>query len=66
MEDFEFYMPTRILYGKGCIAKNKSLLSKYGKRAFIITYQIPGRHYALEDIISVLMKNALSTQYVQT
>ncbi len=53
MEDFEFYMPTRILYGKGCIAKNKSLLSKYGKRAFIITYQIPGRHYALEDIISV-------------
>lgn len=53
MDGFRFYMPTEIIYGKGCIAKNKSLFTKYGKRAFIITYQIPGRHYALEDVTAV-------------
>jgi len=53
MDDFRFYMPTEILFGKGCIAKNKSLFEKHGKKAYIITYQIPGRHYALEDVTAV-------------
>lgn len=54
MEDFRFYMPTEIIFGKGCIANNNSLFAKYGKKAFIITYRIPGRHHSLEDVTSVL------------
>lgn len=54
MEDFRFYMPTEIIYGKNCITNNKSLFTRYGKKALVITYRIPGRHAALEDVTGVL------------
>ncbi|MDR3590374.1 MAG: iron-containing alcohol dehydrogenase family protein [Negativicutes bacterium] len=61
MEDFRFYMPTEIIFGQGCIAKNKQLFARYGKKALIVTYQIPGRHHSLEDVKTVL--NELGIEY---
>ncbi len=59
VEDFRFYMPTEIIYGKDCIRKNKDIFARYGKKAFIITYQIPGRHYALDDVTGVLEEEGI-------
>lgn len=50
MDDFTFYMPTKIIFGKECVKKHKDILAGYGKKAYIITYNIPGRHYSLEDV----------------
>lgn len=54
MDQFMFYMPTQVFFGKDCIQQNKQLLGHCGKRAYIITYRIPGRHYALEDVQNAL------------
>lgn len=54
MNDFRFFLPTEILFGKGVVRANKQLFAALGKRAYLITYQLPGRHYALEDVKAVL------------
>lgn len=54
MESFKFLMPGQVFFGKDCIKENKSVFGKCGKRAYVITYKLPGRHYALEDVQSVL------------
>jgi alcohol dehydrogenase class IV len=33
----KYYMPTRVIAGTGCVKANAGLLSKYGKRALIMT-----------------------------
>lgn len=48
--DFTFFAPTKIIFGKGCVKQNKDIITKFGKKAYIITYNIPGKHYALDDI----------------
>ena len=54
MKDFRYYMPTEVFFGKGIVKTKKELFQKFGKKAYIITYEIPGKHYALEDVKEVL------------
>jgi len=54
MESFRYYMPTETFFGRGIVKEKKDLFRQLGKRAYIITYTIPGRHYALEDVTAVL------------
>lgn len=54
MENFTFYMPTKIIYGNECVKKNKGLFANLGKKAFIITYNLPGKHYSLEHVKEIL------------
>jgi len=54
MEDFRYYMPTEVYFGRECVLKHKELFAKLGTRAYIITYKIPGRHYSLEDVKAIL------------
>ncbi len=44
-----FYVPTKIIMGKGCIKKNAALLTKHGKKALIITYPISQDNGSLQD-----------------
>lgn len=54
MDGFRYYMPTEVFFGRGVVQEKKALFQGLGKRALIITYTIPGRHYALEDVSAVL------------
>ena len=54
MDAFRYYMPTEVFFGRGIVKEKKALFRQLGKRAYIITYSIPGRHYALEDVKEVL------------
>lgn len=54
MDSFRYYMPTEVFFGKDVVKEKKELFRRLGKRAYIITYTIPGRHYALEDVTAVL------------
>lgn len=56
MENFKFLMPGQVYFGKDCIKQNKEAFGKCGKRAYVITYKLPGRHYALEDVENVLQE----------
>lgn len=49
MNNFQFLMPTKVFFGKDCIKNNQSLFGRCGKKAYVITYKIPGRNLALED-----------------
>ncbi len=56
--DFKFLMSTDIIFGRGCIYKNKSELRKYGTRAFIVTGNNSAKKSgALDDVIITLKEN---------
>lgn len=52
--DFTFYAPTKIIFGKNCVKENKNIITGAGKKAYIITYNIPGKHYALDGVKEIL------------
>lgn len=54
MESFHYLMPTEVFFGKECVKNNRHCFARCGRRAYVITYQLPGRHYALEDVTAVL------------
>ena len=54
MNNFRFYMPVELFFGRGIVKEKKDIFRRMGGRAYIITYAIPGRHYALEDVTSIL------------
>ncbi len=54
MENFKYFMPTEVYFGKDIIQEKKELFKGLGKKAYIITYKLPGRHYSLEDVQAVL------------
>lgn len=61
MQEFQYLMPTKILFGQGVIKKNASLFKEYGKKALIVT----GKHSAkkngsLDDILEVLKRNGIA------
>ena len=37
MKKFEYYMPTKTVFGRGCVLENKELLIPLGKKAMIVT-----------------------------
>ncbi len=54
----QFYMPTKVIAGDGCIGESGNLLSAMGRKALIVT----GAHSAkangsLEDVVNVLKSN---------
>ena len=58
MNDFSYYMPTRIIWGTDCIKKQGSLIRSIGKRALVITGKKSA--YAsgvLDDITACLKSN---------
>ena len=55
--DLSFYLPTKIIMGKGCVLKNADLISKTGKKAFVITYPVSKNNGSLND-----METALKSQ----
>ena len=59
-ERFEYYMPTRIVSGSGCVQKNASLFRVYGERALIVTGKSSAKNGALSDVEGVLRGNGQS------
>jgi len=52
---FKFYIGTKVLFGKGCVAENKAEFGKYGKRALVVTGRHSGKASgALDDVIAVM------------
>lgn len=60
MNEFRYYMPTEVFFGQGVVQAKKPLFHQLGQRAYIVTYALPGRHYALEDVIAVLEESSIS------
>ena len=59
MNSFSFLMPTRVFVGSGCVKENAALFGELGKKAFVISYKIPGRFYAMEDVADVLAQHGI-------
>ena len=60
--DFNFNLPINVISGKGCVKKNSSLLSSFGKKCIIVTGGSSARKSgALEDILSALKKESISS-----
>ena len=56
-----FYMPVKVYSGIGCIEKNASVFSKFGKTALIVTGKTSAKSSgALDDVISVLKNQNIS------
>ncbi len=53
--EFMFYMPTRLIFGRDCIIKNRELLEKTGKKPLIVTgRKSSSMNGSLDDITRVL------------
>lgn len=58
-----FYVPTNIIIGKGCVADNASVFKKAGKRCMIVTGKSGARKSgALDDLTATLQK--VGVEYV--
>lgn len=58
--DMNFYMPVNIVFGKDCVLRNASMLTKYGKKCIIVTGKNGARKSgALDDVISALKTNGI-------
>jgi len=55
---FQYYMPTHIIQGEGCVEKNGPLLASLGKRALIVTGKRSARENgSLFDVLKALENN---------
>ena len=53
--EMNFFMPAKIVTGKGCIIKNAELFTAYGKRCLIVTGKTSAKKCgALDDVTSAL------------
>ncbi len=57
---YEFFMPTKVVFGKDCVMQHKDLLPSFGKKALIVT----GEHSAKSngsqsDVINALTANGM-------
>ncbi len=57
--ELSFYLPTKIIMGKGCIIKNSNLFLKTGKKAFVITYPVSKNNGSLDDVVAALKSQNL-------
>lgn len=61
--DFKFYMPTKVLFGKGIVKKSIDEIKNYGSKAFIITGKRSSKiNGSLDDVESVLKE--ANIQYI--
>ena len=59
--EMNFFMPARIITGKGCIMKNADLLKAYGNSCLIVTGKSSAKKCgALDDITKALAKEDIS------
>lgn len=59
--EFSFLMPTRVIFGKHCIANNNIEFGKHGQRAFIVTGKTSAlKSGALDDVINALSGSSIS------
>lgn len=59
--EFSYLMPTRVIFGRHCIANNKNEFGKHGHKAFIVTGKTSAlKSGALDDVINVLSDNSIS------
>ncbi len=55
MLDFNFFVPTRLVHGEGCVQKNSQYFEGMGRRAFIVTGPNSAKlSGALDDVTTVL------------
>ena len=59
--NMDFFMPTRIISGRSCIAEHTALFSEFGKRAMIIT----GKHSAVRSGALADVTEALKSQGIE-
>jgi alcohol dehydrogenase class IV len=53
--DFNFFMPVKVISGKGCILKNGSLLRNFGRRCLIMTSRNAAKKSgALNEVVDAL------------
>lgn len=53
--NFKFYLPTKVVFGSGCIAKNRNLLASLGRKALIVTGARSSKaNGSLKDVIEAL------------
>ena len=61
--NMNFYVPTKIIIGQGCVSANADIFSKAGKRCMIVTGKSSAkRSGALDDLIFVLQ--SVGVEYV--
>ncbi|ODN30111.1 iron-containing alcohol dehydrogenase family protein [Fervidobacterium thailandense] len=49
-----FYMPTKVLYGKDVVLKNRELIQSLGERFLIVTGKSSKKNGSLDDVLDVL------------
>ena len=55
--NFGYYMPTRVVLGRNCVAAHAELLAPLGKHALIVTGRSSAFNGALMDVMTVLNAN---------
>lgn len=55
---FNFFIPTRIIFGENCIKENSNLMC-IGKKALIVTGKSSKKNGSLDDVLSVLTDNGV-------
>ena len=62
MEDFTYFMPAKIYFGKDCIIKNAQVFKKFGKKAVLITGRSSAKNNGSQaDVIKAL--ESIGTEY---
>lgn len=55
--ELKFFMPTKVLMGKGVVLNNSNLLKKFGNKALIVTGRYSSKkNGSLDDVVSALKK----------
>lgn len=61
--ELTFYLPTKVIMGKGCVEKKSALFKNYGKKALIITYPLD-ENPALGDVTEALGLQGISYEVI--
>lgn len=55
MKSFQYFMPTKIFFGKNCILENKEVFQQFGKKAMIFTGKNSAKkNGSLDDVVQAL------------
>lgn len=58
MIPFRYHMPTALYFGADCMNNAAGLFEGLGKRAFVVTYDIP-KHYSLADLKEIFKNKGI-------
>lgn len=57
MNEFSYYMPTEVLFGRDCVIQQGARLKELGSHALIVTGRSSARNGALGDVLAALEAN---------